>query len=65
MGVIVSRLLVVQRWRIVTHFRVYRGSGSSVFEFEFRFGKPPKPVPVEELLDDDDDYAVMAMDAGS
>ena len=35
-----SRVLVVRRWRVVTHFRAYHGNGSPNFEFEFRLGFP-------------------------
>ncbi len=51
----VRRLFKVERWRIVTHLRAFKGNGLANFEFEFRFGFPRHSRDarreVEEILE--------------
>lgn len=45
--------LTIQRWRVSTHFRVFRGNGLANFEFEFRLGFPrhsPKTVAAHDAV---------------
>ncbi len=52
---IVRRLFKVERWRIVTHLRAFKGNGLANFEFEFRLGFPRHSRnaarQIEELFD--------------